>query len=260
MYAKKTLAKINIFSGKLSNARKNNTLIKPLPTNIVTNPDLVKKIKSLAEDKLNWNPIGFKVGATNKEISKILGASEPFYAYLFKEKSFKNNSKLTLSPKTMGIELEIAYKISKKIFDTKLKKKDQLKKFIKGIAPAIELVGYRQKLDKIKFVGQAAVDFGLNISFIKTKINNVKNILYFSSKTKITNLKTKEVYFGHTNKVLGNPINSLFWLIKELQKQNIYLNDNFWVTTGSTTPIVPVKEGDKFLGEVKTIGTVKVNF
>ena len=260
MYSKKTLAKIGVFSRKLSNARKNNSLINPLPRNIITNPNLVKKIKNFAEEKLNWSPIGFKIGATNKEISKILGANEPFYSYLFKEKTFKNNSKLTLSPKTMGIELEIAYKIGKEIFNTKIKKKEQLKKFISGIAPAIELVGYRQKLNEIKFVGQAVVDFGLNISFIKTKINSIKNILYFKSKTKITNLKTKKVYLGHTNKVMGNPINSLFWLIKELQKQNVSFNKNFWVTTGSTTQIVPVKKGDEFLGEVTKIGNVKVNF
>ena len=59
---------------------------------------------------------------------------------------------------------------------------------------------------------------------------------------------------------MGNPINSLFWLIKELQKQNVSFNKNFWVTTGSTTQIVPVKKGDKFLGEVTKIGNVKVNF
>jgi len=130
MYSKKTLARIGVFSRKLSNARKNNSLINPLPRNIITNPNLVKKIKNFAEEKLNWSPIGFKIGATNKEISKILGANEPFYSYLFKEKTFKNNSKLTLSPKTMGIELEIAYKIGKEIFNTKIKKKNNLKNLL----------------------------------------------------------------------------------------------------------------------------------
>ena len=260
MHSKRTLVSIGVFSRKLYSARKKNSLIKPLPNNVIKNLNLVEEIKSLAEKKLNWNPIGCKIGATNKEISRILKTRQPFYSFLFKERTFKNNSKLVLSPKTLGIELEIAYKIDKKIFNNKIKTKKHLKKFIYGIAPAIELVGYRQKLNKIKFVGQAVVDFGLNISFVRTKIHNIKNILHFKSKTKITNLKTKKIYYGHTNKVMGNPINSLFWLIKELQKKNISFNKNFWVTTGSTTPIVPVKKGDKFLGEVISLDNVKVNF
>ena len=122
------------------------------------------------------------------------------------------------------------------------------------------MVGYRQKLKKIHFVGQAVVDFGLNISLIKSKIYKIKNILDFHSKTKITNLNNKKVYLGHTKNVLGNPINALFWLIKELQKSGISLNDDFWVTTGSTTSIVPVKKKEKFIGEILPIGKVQVSF
>jgi len=59
---------------------------------------------------------------------------------------------------------------------------------------------------------------------------------------------------------MENPINALFWLIKELQKKGVSLKDDFWVTTGSTTPIIPVRKGDKFLGEVSLIGGVKVSF
>ena len=89
---------------------------------------------------------------------KLLKANEPFYSYIFKERTFDSKKKLKLTPIVLGIELEVAYKISKEIFNVKIDKKKQLKKYIKGIAPAIELVGYRQKLKKINFVGQAIVD------------------------------------------------------------------------------------------------------
>ncbi len=260
MCLRKKLTSIGVFSRKLAKARKNNILIKPIPISICKNINLVKQIRILAEKKLNWHPIGFKIGATNKKISKILKAKEPFYSYLYKERSFKNNSKLKLEKNTLGIELEIAYKINKKIFENEIKNKKQLIKFIYGLSPAIELVGFRQNLKKLKFVGQAAVDFGLNSSFIKSKIYKINNILNFSSKTQLINLKNKDIYTGHTNKVMGNPINSLFWLIKELQETNITFNKDFWVTTGTTTSIVPVKRGDFFKGEVKSIGNIYVKF
>ena len=260
MYSKEIFKKINNFSKLLAQARKKNLLIKPLPISISRDPNLVKQILSFAEAKLEWHPIGFKIGATNKAIMKILKAKEPFYSYLYREQTFNNDKKLMLTKKTFGIELEVAYKISKKIFNVKIDKKKQLKNYIQGIAPAIELVGCRQKLDKIDYVGQAAVDFGLNISFVKTKIHKTKNILNLKLKTKITNLRNKKIYFGHTKNVMENPINALFWLIKELQKKDVSLKDDFWVTTGSTTPIIPVRKGDKFLGEVSLIGGVKVSF
>ena len=190
----------------------------------------------------------------------ILKGKEPFYSYLFKEQTFINNKLLKLSPNTLGIELELAFKISKNIFKRRIKSKNQLKNHIQGVAPAIELVGLRQKLKRINNVGQAMADFGLNISLVKSKTYKSKDFLKLLFKTKLTNLKNKKIYFGHTKNVMGNPINALFWLINELQKKDISLDKDFWVSTGSTTSIVPVKKGDKFSGEIFNIGKVNVSF
>ena len=260
MFSKKIFKKVNYLSASLAKARRKNILIKPLPINISKNLDLVKQIRSFAEAKLEWHPIGFKIGATNQKIMRLLKAKEPFYSYLFREQTFGNKKKLSLPPKNLGIELEIAYKISKKIFAAKIEKKTQLKNYIYGAAPAIELVGCRQKLKKIDHVGQAIVDFGLNISFVRSKMYKTTDILNLNLKTKVTNLKNKKVYLGHSKNVMGNPINALFWLFQELKKKDVSLNKDFWVTTGSTTSIIPVKKGDNFLGEILPIGKVNVSF
>jgi 2-keto-4-pentenoate hydratase len=36
------------------------------------------------------------------------------------------------------------------------------------------------------------------------------------------------------------------------------LSFNFWVTSGSSTPIVPIKKGDLFYGSIKGLGGVSV--
>ncbi len=260
MYSKEKFKDINKISSSLALARRKNLTIKKISLNIIKDINLVEQIKTFAETKLEWQPIGFKVGATNKKIMKILKAKEPFFSYIFKEQTFKNNKKLKLTPNLLGIELEVAYKINKRVFDVKIKKKKQLKPFILGMTTAIELVGFRQNLKKPDMIGRAIIDFGLNVSFIKTNPKKIKNILNFNSKTKITNLKNKKIYLGHTKNVLNNPINSLFWLIKKLREKNISLKKNFWVTTGSTTPIVPVKRGDIFLGNINSLGKILVKF
>ena len=67
MFSKKTLEKINSLSSSFAEARKKNILIHALPSNISRNIDLVKQIRSFAEAKLKWHPIGFKIGATKTE-------------------------------------------------------------------------------------------------------------------------------------------------------------------------------------------------
>ena len=117
MFSKKLFKKINFLSSSLAQARKKSSLINPLPAYISRNLNIVKKIRNFAEAKLEWHPIGFKIGGTNPEIMNILKGKEPFYSYLFKEQTFINNKLLKLTPNTLGIELELAFKISKNIFN-----------------------------------------------------------------------------------------------------------------------------------------------
>ena len=44
-----------------------------------------------------------------------------------------------------------------------------------------------------------------------------------NSKTFLKNVNTTKIYTGHTNEVLGNPINVLLWLFKELNKKKYSL-------------------------------------
>ena len=260
MYTKRKFKYINKISSSLASARKKGSSIKKIPLDIVNDIHLCEQIKTFAESKLEWEPIGFKVGATNKKIMKFLSAEEPFFSYIFKEQTIKNNKKFKLIPNQLGIELEIAYKINKKIFTNKIKKKKQLKSYIMALAPAFEFVGFRQKINKPDKVGRAIIDFGLNISFLKSSSKKINNPLNFTSRTEVTNLKNNKIYIGHTRNVLGNPINSLYWLINQLKQKNISLKKDFWVTTGSTTPIIPVKRGDIFRGDIPSLGKVLVKF
>jgi 2-keto-4-pentenoate hydratase len=36
------------------------------------------------------------------------------------------------------------------------------------------------------------------------------------------------------------------------------LSSDFWVTSGSSTPIIPIKKGDLFYGNIKGLGSVSV--
>ena len=118
--------------------------------------------------------------------------------------------------------------------------------YIKSLIASVSLIGYLVLFLSILFMLDDCASFKRNFTL--------------NSKTFLKNVNTKKIYNGHTNEVLGNPINVLLWLFKELKKKNIHLNKNVIVATGTTTPIVPVKKGDKFLGHIKSLGNVRVNF
>ena len=112
MLSKELFKKVNLISNSLAQARKKNFLINSLPTNILRNLDLVKQIRSFAEAKLEWHPVGFKIGGTNPEIMRLLKAKEPFYSYLFREQTFNNKLCIILGDSDFSIYSTITSKKS----------------------------------------------------------------------------------------------------------------------------------------------------
>ena len=123
---------------------------------------------------------------------------------------------------------------------------------------AIEVVGFRQKLKAIDCLGRMISDFGLNVAFVTGKLKKYSLKKITSVPTTLINKTAKKNYPGNTKIVLGNPINSLIWLLNEIKKNNMILSSDFWVTSGSSTPIIPIKKGDLFYGNIKGLGSVSV--
>ena len=119
------------------------------------------------------------------------------------------------------------------------------------------MVGYRQKKKGIKSFGDLCSDFGANIKFIigprkKFRNNNVRNL-----KTNISNSKIEQSVNGNTNTVYINPMNSLLFVLKKLQKDKIKHDQDFYVFTGSTVGVVPILSKGIYKGTIEKLGSVK---
>ena len=251
--------KIKILGDKIAEARFKKKFLPKISKSLISNPNIAAQICRHAEMELLWNPIGFKAGATNKSMWKKLKAKKPFFSYLYEESTYKNKGKMPFQSNLIGAELEVAFKIKNEVFNfNKRITKSNVSKFIIGVAPAIEVVGFRQKLKAIDCLGRMISDFGLNVGFVTGKLTKYSLRKITSVSTNLTNQKTKKNYSGNTKLVLGNPINSLIWLLNEIKNNKMFLSFDFWVTTGSTTPIVPIKKGDHFTGSIKGLGNVSL--
>ena len=169
-----------------------------------------------------------------------------------------NNKSVKINKYTLGIELEVCYFLKKNFFDFKRKiSKNNMKRFINYIAPCIEVVGYRQKKKGIKSFGDLCSDFGANVKFVigpkkKFRNNNVKNL-----KTNISNSKIKQSVNGNTNTVYVNPMNSLLFVLKKLQRDKVKHDNDFYVFTGSSVGVVPILSKGIYKGKIEQLGSVK---
>ena len=251
-------SEIEKLSDKLVNAFLRNKIIKALPIKYTKKLGNAQKFRKLCESKITEPIIGFKAAGTGIPLIKKLKEKEPFYASVYKRNFLKNGKRVKINRSTLGIELEVCYKIKKSFFNSKgLITKKGTKKYISHMAPCIEVVGYRQRKKGINSFGDLCSDFGANVKFIIGQSKRFKKINIGNLKTKIMNKKISHSVEGNTKSVYINPLNSLKFVLNKLKKDKISLNKNFWVFTGSTVGVVPIKKKGSYIGNIEKLGSVR---
>ena len=245
-------------SNKLVKAFLKNKIISPLPVKFTKQLKNADKFRKLCESKVNEPVIGFKAGGTALPVMKKLKEKEPFYASVYKRNFLQNGKSVKINKSTLGIELEVCYLVKKQFFDfKKTVTKKNITKFISSMAPCIEVVGYRQRKKGIQSFGDLCSDFGANIKFIIGKKKKFKKIRIGNLKTVIKNTKINQIVHGNTNSVFVNPLNSLKFVLNKLTKDKINLKKDFYVFTGSTVGVVPIKGRGIYFGKIDKLGSVR---
>ena len=245
-------------SDKLVKAFLKNKIIAPIPSKFCKKIEEAQKLRKLCESKIKLPIIGFKAAGTGIPLIKKLKEKEPFYATVYKKNVLNNGKRVKVNKSTLGIELEVCYLIKKTFFSSKgpITRKN-ISKFISHMAPCIEVVGYRQRKKGISSFGDLCSDFGANVKFLIGRKKKFKKINIGNLKTNISNKKIDQSVNGNTGTVYINPLNSLKFVLKKVKKDKITLNNDFYVFTGSTVGVVPIKGKGVYLGKIDKLGSVK---
>ena len=253
-----TITKIEIVANKLVKAFLANKTINPIPIKYCKTMKEAEKLRKLCESKVKKPIVGFKAAGTGIPVLKKLGEKEPFYASIFKNNVLKSGKSIKVNPYTLGIELEVGYLIKKNFFQSKgLINYRNIHKHISHMMPAIEVVGYRQKKKGIKFLGDLCSDFGVNVKFVIGKKSKYKKINFGKLQSSIENKKIKQLVKGHSNTVYINPLNSLKFVLNKLKKDQITLDKDFYIFTGSTVGVTPILGKGIYQGKIEKLGSVK---
>ena len=250
--------KLEKTTNKLVKAFLTDKTIAPLPKKFTRKLNEAQKFRKLCESKIKEPIIGFKAAGTGIPVMKKLKEKEPFYASIYKRNFIQSGKKVKINKFTLGIELEVCYLVKKIFFKSKnsitLK---NISNYISHMAPCIEVVGYRQRKKGITSFGDLCSDFGANVKFLIGKKKKYKKINIGNLKTNISNKKSKQNINGNTNTVYINPLNSLKFVLNKLKKDKINLDKDFYVFTGSTVGVVPIKGKGLYTGKIDKIGIVK---
>ena len=245
-------------SDKLVNAFLKNKIIAPIPSKFTKKLKEAQKLRVLCESKIRHPIVGFKAAGTGIPLIKKFKEKEPFYASVYKRNFLKSGKKVKINKSTLGIELEVCYKIKKSFFASKRSiTMKNISRFISHMAPCIEVVGYRQRKKGITSFGDLCSDFGANVKFLVGSVRKYKRLNIGNLKTNITNKKINQSVNGNTNTVYINPLNSLRFVLNKVKKDKINLNKDFWVFTGSSVGVVPIKGKGLYLGKIEKLGVVK---
>ena len=249
---------IEKISEKLVKAFLKNKIIEPIPSKFTKKLDEAQKLRKLCESKIKDPIIGFKAAGTGIPLIKKFKEKEPFYASVFKRNFLRSGKKVKINKSTLGIELEVCYLIKRSFFLNKdLINMKNISKYISHMAPCIEIVGYRQRKKGITSFGDLCSDFGANVKFLVGKKRKYKKINIDNLKTNISNKKIGQSVDGNTNTVYVNPLNSLKFVLNKIKKDRIVLKKDFYVFTGSTVGVVPIKSKGLYVGRIDNLGSVK---
>ena len=246
-------------SDKLVNAFLKNKIIAPIPLRFTKKLNEAQKLRKLCESKIKLPIVGFKAAGTGIPLIKKFKEKEPFYASVYKRNVLKSGKSVKINKATLGIELEVCYKVKKSFFSYKgLITMKNVSKYISHMAPCIEVVGYRQRKKGITSFGDLCSDFGANVKFLVGSKKKYKRINIGNLKTNISNKKIKQSVNGNTNTVYVNPLNSLRFVLNKVKRDKINLNKDFWVFTGSSVGVVPIKSKGLYVGKIDKLGSAKV--
>ena len=245
-------------SNKLVKAFLKNKIIAPIPLKFTKKLKEAQKLRKLCESKIKEPVIGFKAAGTGIPLIKKFKEKEPFYASVYKRNVLRSGKKVKINKFILGIELEVCYQIKKSFFKSKkLIKIKNISKYISSMATCIEVVGYRQRKKGITSFGDLCSDFGANVKFLIGNKKKYKKLNIENLKTNLSNKEGNQNVTGNTGTVYISPLNSLKFVLNKLKKDKIKLNKDFWVFTGSTVGVVPIKRKGTYSGTIDKLGSVK---
>jgi 2-keto-4-pentenoate hydratase len=198
--------------------------------------------------------VGWKVAATNPAVQKQLGVSEPGFGGIRASRQYVSGHDLALEALVKPhVECEFCFLINARI--TKAQSLNEVLGAVDACYPAFEII---EKRVPISDLGAAMADNAEHTAIVLGKpINNFSQLRFDQIECRLTVDETV-VGSGLGSAVLDNPLNSILWLKKRLERYGQILMPGTLIMTGSILRQQPITTGEHCKAEFDGVGTVEV--
>ena len=252
----------------LYNSRINLKKIKILPEDCIPNStkEAYEIQNEVAKKYINKNEetliIGKKIGCTNKAAQIQLNVKESFFGNIFSDNISKSNciisSKKYFDP---YVEPEFSFIMKNELDISKAPYNfNTVFESILAILPSIEIVDSRYEDWTSVGVNNLIADNAVHAHWVfGEKVNDLSNFNLSNHSVDLL-INEKLIEKGNSNNVMGNPINSLTWLINNLALMGKVLPKNHYISTGTCTKAIPISKGDSITADFGKLGTVSFSY
>jgi len=198
--------------------------------------------------------IGWKVGLTAKVIQEQFGFHEPVFACILETQPTGHVFGATelIYP---GFETELCVRLGGSLEGNVTF--EQVRAAVDVIYPSFEIIETRG--DLVKQMALALADNGQQRSVVVGAPVHLPPTMALDQVAALVQLNGQEVATGLGSAVLGNPLNSIKWLVGKLGQYGRRLHPGDIVMTGSFVRQFPLGPGDVAIAEFSGIGRVEVS-
>jgi 2-keto-4-pentenoate hydratase len=199
----------------------------------------------------------FKIGSSSKASQEKLGTDEPWFGAVARPFMAESGATVPSVAHTLAVEGEFAFRLSA---DLPARAGGyaiaDVRAAVDRVAPAIEVVGRR-------FEGGAMLpllvaDGGVNVALVLGAAKPFTPDMDFRDHAVVMRINGAERGRGVGSMALGDPLNSLLWLVNGLSRRGRGLTAGQWVSTGTCTGIEPAAPGDRAVADFGDLGVVEV--
>lgn len=208
---------------------------------------------------------GYKIGLTSRAMQMAMNIDTPDFGVLLNSMDFPNRGTINASdfcdPR---IEVELAFVMKERLFGDELSVEEVLDA-TDYVVPALELIAARSfrtdpETGYTRTVLDTISDNAANAGYVlgDERFDARSIDLRWSGAILYVNGEVEET--GLAAGVLDHPAKGISWVCKRFAPHGIALEPGQVVLSGSFTRPVVAKNGDRFVADYGSLGTVEINF
>jgi 2-keto-4-pentenoate hydratase len=221
------------------------------------------EIQRMLPARLNDRQVGWKIAATSEAGQRHIAVSGPIAGPLMKRRVHPNASTIELKDNLMRVaECEVAFRLNQ-TFKPRPNpySKEEVIAAIGALMPAIEVPDSRFRAFERAGEAQLIADGACcRDMLLGQEVPPDERMLNLPQLDIVARCNDGREFQGCGANVLGDPLNSLHWLVNEVTRHGMCVEAGQFVITGTCTTPIPVEPGNTVHADLGWVGTMQVTF